>query len=167
MNSIQGANHGGKGFARSLKDLICDRMNCKGFVGNLNVPHELRDFAVRDLVSQPESVDSPQPLDAPQRAAVCSAPLPPNPHGIWLPQKDTHNDRSVYVHGHRRLRSSKSDFNPDSECLDLIPLSFRKSLTGRVGSTIWAPLAAMGRIRATWCRCEVIRTSSPDLTKPR
>src|SRR5438105_3659606 len=167
MNSIQGANHSGKGFARSLQDLICDRMNCEGFVGNLDLPHQFRDFAVRDLVSQPESVHGPQRLDAPQRTTVCFVPLPPNPHGIWLPQKDTHNDRSVDVHGHRRWRSSKSDFTPDTECLGLIPFSFRKSLTGRVGSTIWAPVAVTGRIRATRCRCEVTRTSSPDLTRLR
>jgi hypothetical protein len=51
MNSIESPNHGGKRFARSLKDLVCDRMNREGFVNNLDLAHQLRDFGVRDLLS--------------------------------------------------------------------------------------------------------------------
>ena len=37
MNRIQGSyNDGGKSFACPLKDLVCDRVNREGFVGNLD-----------------------------------------------------------------------------------------------------------------------------------
>ena len=54
---------------------------------------------------------------------------------------------------------------PDTERLGLMPFIFRRSLTGRVGSTISAEGAVAGRMRATRCRCEVTTTSSPDLTR--
>jgi hypothetical protein len=51
MNRIQSSNHGGKSLARSLKDLVCDRVNREGFVGNLKFADEFRDFGIEDFLS--------------------------------------------------------------------------------------------------------------------
>jgi hypothetical protein len=51
LNRIQSSNYRGKGFACSLKDLVRDRVDGEGFVGNLYIVHELRDFGIGDLVS--------------------------------------------------------------------------------------------------------------------
>lgn len=44
MNRIRRSDHRRKGFAGSLKDLVCDQVDREGFMGNPDVAHQLRHF---------------------------------------------------------------------------------------------------------------------------
>jgi hypothetical protein len=84
MHRVQGSNHRRKGFACSLKNLVRDRVDGEGFMGNLYVAHQRRDFGIGKFRELTGAVHSPQCLNAPQSIAIGFVPLAPNPEGVWL-----------------------------------------------------------------------------------
>ncbi len=51
MKSMQCSDDSGKGFACSLKNMVRDRVDSEGFVGNLYISYQICDFSVGDFVS--------------------------------------------------------------------------------------------------------------------
>ena len=92
MNRIQRSDHRGKGFAGSLKDLVCDWVDRDGFMGDSDVAHQVRHFGIGDLVSQSKPIDGSHRFDEPQRATISFVPLSPNPDGVRLVQQDAQDN---------------------------------------------------------------------------
>ena len=51
MDRVQCSDDSGKGFACSLKNVVGDGVNRKGFVGSLYIPYQIRDLSIGDFVS--------------------------------------------------------------------------------------------------------------------